>query len=263
AEDLAALGLHQPEAPPGSPGESLGRLVLELTREAIRGYLREHYGQGDGGSDPFRIAFFLDAPPGPHSQLAIGGDDLLPGFTIGRAEYDHQNTFRNDNSAPDLGVFTTNVIEFNVNASFLFRQIFDPFIPGRGVPLGENPLDSTVLDPSFDRSQPGNSAEANLRHDQILMAVDAWSRMAAVVAAHEIGHSIGLVANGAPPRGLFGGEVNAPFAGPYTNAFHLDTPANDIMAGSLSFSDALLDGAAGPRFNQLEQAFLHGRTLLK
>jgi len=61
----------------------------------------------------------------------------------------------------------------------------------------------------------------------------------------------------------FGGEVNAPFAGPYTNAFHLDTPANDIMAGSLSFSDALLDGAAGPRFNQLEQAFLHGRTFLK
>lgn len=263
AEDLAALGLHRPEAPPGSPGESLGRLVLELTQEAIRGHLRGHYGQGSGGSDPFRIAFFLEAPPEPHSLIAIGGDDLLPGFTIGRAEYDHRNTARNDNSASDLGVFTTNVIEFHVNASFLFRQIFDPFIPGRGVPLGDNPLDSTVLDLSFDRSRPDNSAEADLRYDQILMAVDAWSRMAAVVAAHEIGHSIGLVANGAPPRGLFGGEVNAPFAGPYTNAFHLDTPANDIMAGSLSFSDALLDGAAGPRFNQLEQAFLHGRTLLK
>ncbi|HVR75264.1 MAG TPA: hypothetical protein VMT52_13080 [Planctomycetota bacterium] len=266
AEDLAALGLHRPEAPPGSPGESLGRLVLELTRETIRGYLRVHYGQGAGGaggSDPFRIAFFLEAPPEPHSLLAIGGDDLLPGFTIGRAEYDHNNTLRNDNSASDLGVFTTNVIEFHVNASFLFRQIFDPFIPGRGVPLGENPLDTTVLDPSFDRSRPDNSAEADLRYDQILTAVDAWSRMTAVVAAHEIGHSIGLVANGAPPRGLFGGEVNAPFAGPYTNAFHLDTPANDIMAGSLSFSDALLDGAAGPRFNQLEQAFLHGRTLIK
>ena len=74
---------------------------------------------------------------------------------------------------------------------------------------------------------------------------------------------MGLVANGPPSRGLFGGERNASFAGPFTNPFHLDTSANDIMASSLSFADALLDGAAGPTFTRLSKAYLLGRVRLR
>ncbi|MBI4601513.1 MAG: hypothetical protein HY721_06070 [Planctomycetes bacterium] len=265
-EDLALLGLQARGAEPDSSLEVLDRRVRETVEETVRGYLYAHYGRepdGSGGEEGSRIRFHLAPPPFSCSRLGIGGDDPLPGFTIGRAEYDERNSRRNDDGAEDLGVFSTNIVEYHVNSSLLFRRAFDPFVPGRGTPLGESPFDATVLGPSFDRSAPSNDPAANGRYDRIAAALDAWARMIALVAAHEIGHSVGLVAPRAPPRGLFGGERLASFAGPYTNAYHLDAPGNEIMAAALSFSDALLDGDAGPRFAALFKAYLLGRIRLR
>jgi len=195
--------------------------------------------------------------------LGIGGDDPVPGFTIGRAEYDHKNSRRNDNSSADLGVFTTNIVDYHINSSYLFRSRFDPFVPGRGTPVGRSSFDEEILLGSFDRESPANSSEMNDRHDLLVAAVDAWARMVALVAAHEIGHSLGLVANGPPPGGLFGGELNAGFAGPFTNAYHLDSSESDVMSAAVSFHEALLDDDLGPRFNRLQWAYLLGKVVLE
>jgi hypothetical protein len=265
-EDLRMLGLQSASPPPAAASAGLNEVVLAAIEEAVIGHLYELYGKGfDGsaGADSVQIEFSLTAPGGTHSRMAIGGDDPMPGYTIGRAEFDYRNSIPNDDSATDLGVFTTNLIDFYINTSFTFRSRFNPLIPGRGTALGFNSDDVTVLSPSFNRSSSGNTVQQNRRYDDIELAIDGIARSVSVIAAHEIGHSLGLVANGAPTAGLFGGEYLASFAGPYTNSYHLDSPGNDIMAASLSFTSSITTGPAGPKFNELTMAYLLERILLE
>ncbi len=265
-EDLALVGLARPGSPAGSLEAVLSAWVVAWTKETVRGYVYRHFGREPDGSaqrDAANLRIHLTHPGGRVSRMAMGGDDPIPGFTIGRAEFDSGNSRRNNNTSVELGIFTTNIVEYHINTSHLFRSRFDPFTPGRGDPIGQDPLDRIVLGSEFMRSDPANLPEANRRHDAIVSAVDAWSRMVALVIAHEMGHSLGLVANGPPPRGLFGGERNALFAGPYTSAYHLDTVGANIMSAVLSFQDALLEGAEAPRFNPLSWAYLLGRIRLQ
>jgi hypothetical protein len=265
-EDLRLLGLQSTSPPPSDDAVTSSALVLASVKAAILGRLNELYGRefdGTAGDDAAGIQFSITQPSSPYSRIAIGGDDPLPGYTIGRAEYDYRNSSNNDNADADLGVFMTNLIEFYINSSYTFRTRFNPLIPGRGTPVGHDALDSIVLGPSFDRDDPGNTSAQNDRYDDIALAIDAIARSTATILAHEIGHSVGLVANGAPPDGLFGGETLASFAGPYTNSFHLDACENDIMAASLSFSESIISGTGGPRFNELSLAYLLERILVQ
>jgi hypothetical protein len=265
-EDLRILGLQSASPPPAAVGARLNELVLAAVEQGVLGHLNEFYGRNFDGSangNSAAIQFSVTPPAGPFSRIGIGGDDPVPGFTIGRAEFDYRNTGPNDDSPIDLGIFTTNLIDFYINTSFTFTSRFNPLIPGRGTPLGFSAEDVTVLSSSFNRSNPANTAAQNRRYDDLAVAIDAMGRVTAVILAHEIGHSVGLVANGAPPGGLFGGEYRASFSGPYTNTFHLDTSANDIMASSLGFSGAMATGSSAPRFNELTMAYLLERILLE
>lgn len=265
-EDLRILGLQSAAPPRPAVDAGLNGLVLSAVQHGVMGILNELYGRSfDGSPVPgsARVEFGLFPFSGPHSRLGVGGDDPVPGYTLGRAEFDYKNSLQNDAGEADLGVFTTNLIDFYINQSFAFRSRFNPLIPGRGTPLGFHSADVTVLSASFDRQDPGNTPLENQRYDQIELAVDAMARSVAAIAAHEIGHSVGLVANGGPPHGLFGGEHLASFSGTYTTPYHLDTVGNDLMAASLSFSAAILTGAAGPRFNEISIAYLRERILLE
>lgn len=265
-EDLAILGLARPDAAPGTQEADLGHLVVEWTKEAIRAHVLRLYGrdpEGRSAEEAPNLAVYLEKPGVPCSRMAIGGDDPVPGFTLGRAAYDHRNSRQDDNTGRSLGIFTTNLIEFHVNAVNDFRQRFDALIPGRGAPVGDLPEDRVALAADLDPSLPGVDPAVIRRRNSIVRAVDGWARMVALITAHEMGHSLGLVANGPPPRGLFGGELGAEFSGPLTSPYHLDTYDNDIMAASLSFGEALLEGEAGPRFTALEWAYLLGKVVLE
>lgn len=264
-EDLRVLGLNSESPPPAATSANLNDVAREWVKETVVGHLNTFFGHdfdGNTTADSVNIEFHLVPPPGSHSRIAIGGDDPVPGFTIGRAEYDYRNSWDNNNTDSDLGVFTTNLIEFYINSSFTFRAAFDALIPGRGTPLGFHADDVTVLSPGFDRFSGTNTQSENDRYDDILDAVDALARVVATILAHEIGHSVGLVANGAPAAGLFGGESDASFAGPYTTAFHLDTNGNNIMAAAVGFSGAVQTGSAAPAFNEMNLAYLQERILL-
>ncbi len=265
-EDLRLLGLQSASPPQPAATAGLNGLVLATIEEAVLGRLNEFYGRnfdGTAGANGAAIQFTLGTPASPYSRIAIGGDDPVPGYTIGRAEYDYRNSVPNDDSDADLGIFTTNLIDFYLNSSFSFKARFNPLIPGRGTPLGFHAGDVTVLSESFDRSDPSNTQQENDRYDDIADAIDAISRVTAAILAHEIGHSVGLVANAAPSAGLFGGEYLASFARSYTTSFHLDTVENDIMAASLSFSGSILTGSSAPRFNNHLLAYLLERILLE
>ena len=190
------------------------------------------------------------------SALGIGGDDIEPlSYALGRAVFDTKNQNFDDERQPGRGVFSSNMVQYYWG-SYTFLQRFGALIPGIGDPVGTHPEDLLVLSPGFERTAPGNSASSNARFDDIWNAIEAWSRLISVVAAHEIGHAIGLCTNGHPPLGLFGGVSSADFTGPFTTPYHVDTPGNNVMSSALGLSSALVEGPYGYRFNDLNQAYI-------
>ncbi|MFQ5654394.1 MAG: hypothetical protein ACE5GW_06655 [Planctomycetota bacterium] len=263
-EDLEIVGLQSDSPTAGCVLIGSNDILRTWAEEEVLGRLRVLFGgefdvEG-GGFSPNLL--FARSSAGTTSSIRIGGDDSVPGFTLGRAHFDYRNAVFNHDRSPSLGVFTTNLIDYYINISYSFQSRFQALRPDTGVPGGEHDLDSVVLDPSFERLDTQNSAAENQRYDEIWFAIDAWGRAVAAITAHEIGHSIGLCANGTPPLGLFGGVDEAPFAGPYTNDYHFDSPGNNIMASALSFNSALVSGPSGYRFNELNGAYLREWILL-
>ncbi|MFN0059252.1 MAG: hypothetical protein ACKVX7_12400 [Planctomycetota bacterium] len=263
-EDLQILGLRSEDPTAGCIAIDSNSRLLDWARTEVLGRLHEHYGRNfDGSGAGFHENLrFSTNPVGTSSVIRVGGDDLNTGYTLGRAHYDYRNAGGNNNRSGTLGVFVTNMIQYYINSSYSFRLRFDPLIPGRGTPAGEHALDADVLHPAFDRLDPENSGEENARYDEIASAMDAIGRSVAAIVAHEIGHSLGLVALDAPPVGLFGGVTGADFSGTYTTPYHLDTPGNNLMAAALSFTTSLIATSLGYRFNGLNEAYLREWVVL-
>jgi hypothetical protein len=257
-DDLALLGLYSAEAP------DLSAQVVELVKDRTLANLREFYEidqDGTPGADSPAITFTLAANQGT-SVIAVGGADPGGGYTLGRAYFDRGNTGREQNTSAVLGVFTTSLIRFYINVSYSFKDAFDPFIPSRGDPIGTVPEDAVILDDAFVPGAEGNTDAAEERYQDLYAAAEAFGRAAAAILAHEIGHGVGLVANGPPPQGLFGGESNASFSGYWTDPYHFDAPGNNVMESSMSFTTMQYRGSQALRFDPLDRAYLLERILL-
>ena len=263
-EDLLLLGLRSESPNAAAAAIDTNQLVLDLCKQEVIGRLRELFGRDfDGTTDGFNPNIEFTSTPGGHtSTLRIGGADTGAGLAIGRAQFDHRNSGGNVNDSSILGVFVTNVTEFYVNSSFTFRSRYDALIPGRGTPVGQHTLDGTVLASDFDRLSLSNTTDENDRYDEIWTAIEALGRSTAVIAAHEIGHSIGLCSAGHPPTGHFGGVTEAPFTGTYTTSFHVDTAGNNLMSSALSFGASVNSGPTGYRFNEFNEAYLREWVLI-
>ena len=94
------------------------------------------------------------------------------------------------------------------------------------------------------------------RADLMDIAIADLARFAAVVIAHECGHSMGLVVNGPMPTGLYGNDsVNFPGS---SNG-HISTQAlfpgngTNVMSPGLFYESALHPSTA---FNSLNLAYL-------
>ena len=77
------------------------------------------------------------------------------------------------------------------------------------------------------------------------------------VTAHECGHSVGLVTNGAMPTGLYGNDsVNFPGSadGHISNLNLFPPGSTNIMSPGLSYTTAT---SADTAFNSLNLAYLH------
>ncbi|HAK96089.1 MAG TPA: hypothetical protein DCM87_14125 [Planctomycetes bacterium] len=258
-DDLALIGLY--DARHAAEGERVAALVKDrLVAELYGFYTRPDDGVLAGARA--EIEFTLSALDAT-SMIGVGGADPAGGYTLGRALFDRGNARFEYNATAGLGIFGTNLIRFYINSSFTFRSLFDPFIPGRGRPVGTAPEDARVLSDEFIPGDAANTAAEEARYDAIVRATAGFARALAAIAAHEIGHSVGLVANGPPPFGLFGGEKNAEFAGRFTDPYHLDTPGNNIMESAMSFTVMQYTDWRALAFNPLAMAYLLEKALVK
>jgi len=267
-----------------------------LLRELLRA-MRQVYGQGEDGSlgpDAARVVFHLEGDPGApslasyqhqvltggessksFSAIAIGGGDLKQAYLGMSRTVDLRNLESEDNVGPEYGVFTTSAIALllakvgsDPGIKALLEAILGDFIPelGKGGrPVGEDPLDAQILAEGFDAKTAAPAAAT--RYQRLAFLVETLGRLVGALTAHEIGHALGLVADGPPPWGLFGGEKNASFADPSrTTSGHLDTGGFDLMAaGPGSAPGAPINFAqylGAPRLNELALAYLQGRVLL-
>ncbi len=211
----------------------------------------------------------------PFSCISVGGGDPTKPY-IGRASGGDVGNLRNEaNLSPGRGVFTASALAFiartagkDATLKMLLRQLLGDFLPELGEGgkrVGEHALDATILASGFDPKTA--SAAARSRHDKLKFIVQTIGRLAGALTAHEIGHSLGLVPDGPPPNGLFGGERNASFTnGGRTTSHHIDTPGFNIMeAGPGSAPGAKIDFMSylsEPKFNALNMAYLRGRLLV-
>ncbi|MDE0959541.1 MAG: hypothetical protein OSB09_02045 [Planctomycetota bacterium] len=264
-QDLLTIGLQSDQPTSASAAAGCDLRVRMWVEQAILERIQLLYGEGSliDGQDLQPQLRFQISSVNSTSALGIGGDDLdSNSYALGRATFDFRNGSANDERAANRGVFTSNMVQFYWN-SWTFRSRFQEVLPDLGVAVGEHPLDAMVLGTGFERLDPANSSSENQRYDGVWDAIDAWSRIVSVVAAHEIGHAVGLCANGAPPTGLFGGVSNADFTGPFTTSFHVDTPGLNVMSSALGLTSALVEGQSGYRFNELNEAYIAEWTTLE
>lgn len=269
-DDMLRLGFATTGDPLGT-NAWLRRVLLDgILAQASRLYGRGDRGEPvDAGSvalrfttrQPIRVA---------HTQMALGGldpegdrqrdyGDESTGV-LGRAYYDYRNgnpAERNTSTGPGLGVFPAEMwlyqtrIHAQVWPSYttVFAQRFRPLCPAMGgVPAGAHELDGAVLSPTFDHANATTAQRA--RWSTIMDAADDWATVIGIILAHEVGHSVGLVAPGPSPTGLFGdASLHDTYAG-----------ATEVMAPSVGYEAmTTLDYA----FRDLDMAYLRQRVLLR
>jgi hypothetical protein len=210
--------------------------------------------------------------------MGFGG--MSDANTLGRALLDPQNDVRDHDdgatsASANLGIFTALTLLINYdgapsNPLALFRQLFDPLTPFSGgtgsfggavagAPVGTHAQDALVLSPTANPTS--FTLPQATRQRAVLRALDALARNIASTAAHEIGHSLGLVPSGAPPKGLFAG-VRADWMASYAPDAHIDTVGLNVMqtGGSVNW----LEAATGdlPRFEPLSWAYLRRQLVV-
>ncbi|MEZ6037646.1 MAG: hypothetical protein R3F29_09205 [Planctomycetota bacterium] len=188
-----------------------------------------------------------------YSQISVAGASTNTGV-LGLAIFDPSNTTQNDNSQTNfsgqrLGVFLHTLVDAGMGppSSTAFRTTYDPLASSQGgTPIGNDAADDDRL----------NGTNTDSRATEIDTAIADLARFLSVVIAHECGHSVGLVENGAMPLGLYGDDsTNFPGSsdGHIRNAALFPIGATNVMSPSLSYSNAVNASSA---FNTLNLAYL-------
>ena len=268
-QDLEDYGLQ-------SPSDPIGRnaTMRELVEEAIVAKINELYGRGPTGSwqeEAVSIRFVRDRPPRniPFMHMAVGGQDPEGGKRslgqnstgiLGRAWYDRCNRNVSDNNtgtSPGLGVFPGELFLYQAN---LHQQLYPGYLTTfgatfrlvspllGGTPAGEGSLDATVMDPGFDFDRAPTGERS--RYLTIFNAADDLALAVATLLAHEVGHSLGLVAPGVNPTGLHGDST-----------MHCHPALFGQIMNAVVGYDGLVEEIYA--FRPINRAYLQERILLK
>jgi hypothetical protein len=237
-EELALLGAQGPD-------EEANARYLAWIEDALTADVYRYYGMGPDGTPHDDIAFTIHwqgrpgapdpstfDPDGTMSMMRFGGSlGRFLGFS-GIAPY---NEGRIDDTTPERGVATATLIGTLLSTS-ITAVVLAPLDPERGQPVGTHPADAEVLSPDFDpyAAHAPDVAEryATLRRIAYYLALTIGS-----VTAHEMGHAMGLMPNGVPPVGFFGGVLDVAFVDPAnTDLHHADLPGLNLMQAGGGFA---------------------------
>jgi len=270
ADDMLRLGLAAEGDPNGSNAWLQQVMFDGIVAKANAMYKRGPRGQLQGsGSVPIRLTAFEPISLA-HMQIAVGGLDPegdhsreygdASSGVLGRAFYDYRNgniSERNTGNSPGTGVFPAEMflyqarIHQQIYPSFqtVFASRFLPLCPDMGgTPAGSHHLDDEVLTPTFDYAAASGAQRA--RWNTVMNAMDDWASVIGIILAHEIGHSVGLVAPGDMPFGLFGdSSLHNTYAG-----------AAEVMAPSVGY-EAMT--SLNYKFRDIDLAYLRQRILLR
>jgi hypothetical protein len=267
-QDLLSLGLAAPGDPLGRNAMVRQTVIDGILAESNRLLSRNPDGTPKAGSVALRLTTRMPCHSA-HMQMAVGGQDPeAPKRSygeestgiLGRALFDYRNATPNENNAgtsPGLGVF---VGELFLYEGKIFKDLYPSYVTsfGRtfrvlspqmgGTPAGAGPLDSIVLATGF--SYASATPEQRLRYDQVFGAADELATAMGIILAHEVGHSIGLVAEGEPPTGLHGD----------TSLHNSLSMLGDVMSAYVAW-DSLV--GVEHRFRDLNMAYLRQRVICK
>ncbi len=260
-EALMALGLLSAE-------EDVAALVRERVIDRIRAISYEIFALSESGemledSVPIELVFegSPDAPDpadfeaGGFSMIAIGGDGRpfdIENRVVGRALLDPNNQHHEDNAVYGLGVFTSQIVRMVLSYP-IAMTILGEISPVEGNPIGEIASDWEWLVEDLDPAEM--TQEQRTRRHIFSLTVDLFSLAVAVTLCHEIGHSLGLVAPGVPPYGLFGGVAGLTFTNSDLDDWHIDTAGLNVMqtGAATNWFEAMV---RTPHFNPLNMAYL-------
>lgn len=234
--DMAAVGADEVEWE-GMTGTNA--IMLKRIKDRIRQRIYRHFGNcpdGGGSDEALDMKIHVDTdtdapvipleedfdPEGEFSVLGVGG--YWENF-FGLAPFDRHNQIRHYWRRM---VGSTLIMELLAGTPIL-TDLLNPVKPQIGIPAGDHDLDPLVLSEGFDRFDPQNSDEENQRYDDVLGCIDAASILIAMITAHEMGHTMGLVEDGAPPFGFFGSRSDVSFMGPLSYGAHADYPLPNLM----------------------------------
>ncbi|MEN8150303.1 MAG: Ig-like domain-containing protein, partial [Planctomycetota bacterium] len=305
AEALRVVGLQSPNMTTAAAGTWNGftigtnAILQRLVAERVREILRMRFGIGaDGthGTDAPDVEFLLAGEQGSlgsmpvlstsasnnsgqaFSEISFGGtggaesDPYVAGSMNGRGWYDTRNTTSQAslNTNGSAGVFVASMLKREVNgypSRPFFGKISAKFVTIHGgTPVGEHASDDDVLADTFDRLTSTDTTH-NVRYDEIMDAVELVALYLSATAAHEIGHSLGVVADGAPKTGQFGGAhhgnafTDATSLNPNTSGHLSVAGLNNLMATGSNFSLMSRTGTEFQRFAPHVHAYLVRRVI--
>lgn len=244
-EELALLGAQGPD-------DEINALYFALIRELVRAEVYRHYGIGPDGTPHDGIAYTIVwqgepgapdpsafDPAGTFSMMRFGG--VFDGF-LGFSGISAWNEERTDDSTVDRGVATASILGTLLSTPIVTSAI-DPIKPGIGEPVGTNAHDAIVLAAGYD-PYAEEDAERRARYDDLTRIARYLALAIAAVTAHEMGHAMGLVPNGVPPDGFFGGVEDVTFVDPdRTDSHHADLPGLNLMQAGGDYMLVLAEAA--------------------
>ncbi len=236
-EELALVGMQGEDA-------ALNARYLSVIEQALRADVYRYYGITPDGSPndgipltilwsgeegaPDPAAFAAD---GVFSMMRFGGSfDGYLGFS-GLSPYNEE---RIDDSTAERGVASGTLI-----STLLTTPIAEAFAPLRAEPLGSSDADARVLAPGYD-PYAETDAVVLARHELLQRLARYVALAIGSVTAHEMGHAMGLMPDGVPPLGFFGGVLDVSFVDPgHTDAHHADLPGLNLMQAGGGFTEVV------------------------
>jgi hypothetical protein len=265
------LGLMSPNAP-----EAAAKVRAHILRK-VKAHVHAIYRLDENGQPTEagpNIAIVFEGDPGApdpddygkpgvrFSKIALTGDaaqsDQL-GSTFGRALIDWNNQETEDDTVFGLGVWPAALARAILRNTLGVLLVADYRPAQGGIPFGEAPGDAQFIGLDVDPASLTGNVRA--RAEIYDLIVNLGGLALASILCHEVGHSLGLVPYGPPPKGLFAG-VATDFVVTLAPDAHIDTEGMNVMqtGGNLNVLEAF--SGDEPAFEPLSWAYLRRQLVV-
>lgn len=252
-------------------------IAAHALQRVLRAYNPDHDPNKTGRDrDIITVRFEIDPDviptPSPYTtRICVGGIDPTHPESVGQVAFDRDNKTKSSKECslePPAGLFPSALATYRDSA--LYQEILKPFDAKQGGrPIGSDPEDGAALaraikQAASPREASRDSADTRPRAGQITHAVRVLGNVLGSIMAHETGHALGLVAEGSPGVGLFGGSKGDEYA--HNLEVGGARPAESWLMNpgrSLRFEDLAGFSEAGElEFRPLNYAYLRDRIVL-